>query len=186
MMSLEELSLWIGGVYIALHIPLLAAPKKIRTLMKAFPRNFSAGVVLTGIALVWSAYEVYDMPLGALIEGYKWLLWGLTPAIYLLIVAFMNELLAPRALGGLLLLVANPVLSIQRLYSTRLTAVIAVLAYVWIVIGITLVLSPYRFRKVGVERWGSTDVRCRWAGAIGVALGVVLVALGLTVFKGAT
>ncbi|MEI6563863.1 MAG: hypothetical protein WCO42_06100 [bacterium] len=184
MMSLEELSLWIGGVYIVLHLPLVAAPQMTRKLLKAFPRNFWAGVILTGIALIWSAYAVYDMPLGAFIEEYKWVLWGLTPAIYALILAFMNELLAPRALGGLLLLVANPVLSIQCLYSTRFTWGIAALAYVWIVGGIILVLSPYRFRQV-MEKCVSTDFRCRWAGILGVAVGIGLMILGFTVFKGA-
>lgn len=181
MMTLSELSLWIGVVYVVLHLPLMVAPQLMQKLLKAFPRNFWIGAILTAVALVWSAHEVNVMPLGNFIGGYKWLLWVLTPIIYGLILAFMNELLAPRALGGLLLLVANPVLSLQCQYSSRATWVIAGLAYLWVIAGVVLVLSPFRFRHT-VERCCATDRTCRLAGLAGVLMGVVLVGMGLTVF----
>ncbi len=182
MMSLSELSIWIGGVYVALHLPLVIKPQLIRQLCQKFPRNFWMGAGLSAIALGWSALEVKDMPLGNFIEGYKWLLWVLTPLIFGLLLAFMNELLAPRALGGLLLLVANPVLSIQCLSSSRATWLIAGLAYIWVVAGVILVLSPFRFRHA-LETVCGTDGRCRLAGSLGVLVGAVLIALGLTVFN---
>ncbi|MEI8140132.1 MAG: hypothetical protein WCI03_09725 [bacterium] len=185
MMSLAELSLWIGGVYVALHAPLVLAPQTVRKLFKLFPRNFWLGAVLSAMALGWSAVEVNAMPLGNFIGDYKWLLWILTPVVLGLILVFMNELLAARALGGLLLLVANPVLSIQCLSASKATWLIAGLAYCWVVAGTLLVLSPYRFR-LAVEKFCATDGSCRLAGAAGVVLGFVLVVLGLTVFARVT
>lgn len=185
MMSLSELSLWIGGVYVALHLPLVLAPERVRNLLKVFPRNFWVGAILATLALIWSALEVRAMPLGNYIEGYKWLLWILTPVALGMILMFMNELLAPRALGGLLLLVADPVLSIQCMYASRATWLIAVLAYGWVIAGAALVLSPYRFRQ-GVEKFCATNSSCRWAGTFGVVVGVVLLVLGVTVFAHST
>ena len=185
MMSLAELSFWIGGIYVALHLPLVLVPQTVRKILKVFPRNFLVGSVLAAMALAWSAVEVNAMPLGNFIGDYKWLLWILAPVVLGLIMVFMNELLAPRALGGLLLLVANPVLSIQCLSASRATWLIAGLAYIWVVAGTLLVLSPYRFRHV-VEKYCSTDVRCRVAGALGVTVGGILILLGLTVFARVT
>ncbi|MEI6165759.1 MAG: hypothetical protein WCS52_01050 [bacterium] len=185
MMSLSELSLWMGVIYVGGHLPLVVAPQLVRKGFKAFPRNFWIGAVLAAMALVWSAWEVNNMPLGNFIGDYKWLLWILTPVVIGLVLMFMNELLAPRALGGLLLLVANPVLSIQCLSASRATWLLAGLAYVWVVAGTMLVLSPYRFRHA-VERWCGTDARCRLAGVAGMAVGCILIVLGVTVFARST
>lgn len=185
MMSLAELSLWIGGIYVALHLPLVLAPQTVRKILKVFPRNFLVGSVLAAMALAWSAMEVNAMPLGNFIGDYKWLLWILAPVVLGLIMVFMNELLAPRALGGLLLLVANPVLSIQCLSASRATWLIAGLAYMWVVAGTLLVLSPYRFRHA-VEKYCANDGHCRLAGALGVAVGGIMIVLGLTVFARVT
>lgn len=181
MMSLSELALWMGGGYVALHLPLVIVPQTTLKFFRFFPRNFWMGAVLAAVAMVWSAFEVNAMPLGNFIGGYKWLLWIITPVVYTLILLFMNELLAPRALGGLLLLVANPVLSTQCLYGSRATWLIAGLAYVWIMAGAWLVLSPYRFRHA-VEVVCVPGRRCRVAGAAGVLIGCVLVGLALTEF----
>lgn len=181
MMSLSELSLWIGGAYVGLHLPLVLAPQSVRKFFGAFPRNFWIGAVLAALALVWSAFEVNAMPLGNFIGDYKWLLWILTPVVWGLILMFMNELLAARALGGLLLLVANPVLSIQCLSASRATWLIAGLAYGWVIAGTLLVLSPYRFRHA-VEKCCATDGHCRVAGALGMVVGCILIALGFGVF----
>lgn len=177
MMSLSELSYLIGGVYVALHLPLVIAPQLSRKILKWFPRNFWIGAVFAALALTWSAFEVNDMPLGNFIEGYKWTLLILAPVVLGLILVFMNELLAPRALGGLLLLVANPVLSIQFLSDARGTWVIAGLAYVWVVAGTILVLSPYRFR-LAVEKCCGTDRACQVAGGFGVVMGCILIVMG--------
>jgi putative effector of murein hydrolase len=181
-MSLSALSIWIGSVYVALHLPLVVMPQLVRKLCEKFPRNFWMGALLTAIALGWSALEVNDMPLGNYIEEFKWLLWILTPVIFTLILAFMNELLAPRALGGILLLIANPVLSIQCLASSRATWLIAGLAYLWIIAGVILVLSPFRFRHA-IEVACRTDGRSRLAGVLGLLVGCALIVLGFTVFR---
>lgn len=181
MMSLSELSLWIGGIYVALHLPMVVAPQAVLKFFRIFPRNFWMGAVLAAVALVWSALEVNSMPLGNFIGSYKWLLWIIAPVVYGLILMFMNELLAPRALGGLLLLLANPVLSIQCLHASRATWLIAGLAYVWVIAGAWLVLSPYRFRHA-VEAACATDRRCRSAGAAGVLMGCLLMGLSMTLF----
>lgn len=180
MMTLAQLSMTIGAVIVACVLPLVAVPGWTRRMLALFPRNRVAGMLLTAGALVWSALEVNDMALGGL-DVYKVWLWAIGPVLFVLIVGFMDELLAVRALGGLLMLVAGPVLEIQRFQPSHWRWVLAVLAYAWAVKGAMLILAPYRFRH-GVEWVLKTDGACRRVGVAGAAFGLFLIGLGLKVF----
>lgn len=180
MMSLAGICILTGIVYGALFLPFIAVPELTQKVLRAFPRNIWVGGVLAAGALAWAAWEVNDMPLGV-VDGYKSWLWVLGPVVYLLVLVFMNELLAPRALGGLLMLSASPILEAQRLHGSAWTVVPAVLAYVWVVAGMVLVLSPYRFRQAAQLCCASAGA-CRWTGLAGVAAGGGLAALGVLFF----
>jgi hypothetical protein len=113
----------------------------------------------------------------------------LKPAIYIgapltwaAAIFFMDELLAPRALGGLLLLLAHPLLSAARLHPHPAAAVASALAYGWVGAGMTLVVAPWHFRRAvasmarSAARWRAT------AASMGV-LGVAFMALAFTVYR---
>ena len=180
---MTELGIWTmgtGTVVGAGALLLLAAPSAVARVLAAFPRNIWAGRVLAAVALVWSAWLAWDMSLG-FVDAYKQWLYVLTPVVYLLVVWLMEEMLAARALGGLLLLVAEPVLAATRqpgLPAWRLAMV--ALVYAWIVAGMALVLGPYWFRKTA-EVLCNSENRSRKIGAVGLAAGILLVALGSTV-----
>ena len=180
MISVSELSIAMGGLYCLVHLPLIVTPVLTRRVLCAFPRNRVTGAVLSAVALVWAAWNVNAMPLG-MIDNYKVWLWVLCPVVYLLVLWFMNELLAVRALGGILMLAACPVLEIQRLNGSCWTWVLAGLAYVWVLAGMIFVLSPYRFRHA-IERCCTNDGICRILGAAGVLAGALLIGLGVKVF----
>lgn len=180
MISLSAISLVAGVTHLALFSPLLAAPATSRRVLKAFPRNFWIGLVLALVAVGWSAWEVNAMPMGFM-DAYKQWLWILTPVVFILIVTLMNELLASRALGGILMLSASPVLELQRVNGSGWALVLAVLAYSWVICGMVLMLSPYRFRQ-GCEALCGRDAACRLVGASGIGVGGVLITLGLVVF----
>ena len=96
---------------------------------------------------------------------------------FLRLVNYLDEMLASRSLGGLLLLIANPILYSARWHDSTWRLVMPVLAYVIVVIGMTLVLSPYRFRDA-VSVVASTPARCRLLGLSGLVIGGVVIALG--------
>lgn len=181
---MTELGIWmvgVGALGVLGKAALVAAPSGTRRALAAFPRNVWLGRVLAAVALAWSTALVMDMPLG-FVEPYKMGLYGVGPIVYCLVIFLMDELLAARALGGLLLLVAEPALAATRapgLSAWRL--VIVALAYAWVVAGMALVLGPYWFRKT-VEVVCRTDTRCRWVGGVGVGAGILMIVLGVTVF----
>jgi uncharacterized protein YjeT (DUF2065 family) len=180
MFSLAQIACAIGILILLINIPAVMAPEKFIQAAKAFPRNKMAAWVLTALDLFWVSWIILHANLGRF-EFIKPAIYLAAPLSFLLIAVFMDELLAPRALGGLLLLMANPVLSAARWHPSVWRLVLTVLAYVWVVVGIMLVLSPYRFRQM-VEWVNSTPTRARALGFVRCLLGVILLGLGLAVY----
>jgi len=172
---------WIVGLaYAAVHGPLVAAPAWSRRMLTAFPRNVWAGRILAAIAMAWSARLLRDLGLGWF-DPYKDWVYVAGPVTYFLIILFMDELLSARALGGLFLLMAEPVLESVRLCESQWRLLPLLLAYGWVLIGVVLMLSPYRFRKT-MSVLCASDAGCRWFGVSGLILGLVLIALAMTSF----
>lgn len=181
MLSLATWSWIIAGALALSGVAAVANPSGLRGALGRFPRNVAAGRILAGAALVWVAILVWHFPLGGF-DAYKPALWALAPAAYYLTITFADELLAPRALGGLLLLLAGPVLAVARFHPSAWRLAVVLLAYAWIVAGMALVLSPWLFRKIMVERINATDRRCRRAGIARLAAGLGLAFLAWRVF----
>ncbi|MBN1556959.1 MAG: hypothetical protein JW951_02295 [Lentisphaerae bacterium] len=179
-MSLAATTILLGAVLCALYLPLAAAPARARAWLVRFPRSRWPGRILTAADLIWAAWLLQQMPLGRF-DRYKPLLYLLTPLTYGLIIALMDELLSPRALGGLLVLVPAALLRLARWHPSPWRLVVVVLAYAMAVKGILLILAPYRFR-LWSERLLSTDRACRAWGGLGLAVGLLLLVLGAAVY----
>jgi len=180
MSTLTMLTLGLVAVMLPLHIGLLLWPALLREGFRRFPRHRWCGRILVAVAVAWAAWLLKDMPLGRF-EGLK---SGLIPAAVVLGALawfYMEELLAPRALGALLLLYPAPLLEAARLHHSPWSVVMSVVAYVMIIKGMLLLLSPYLFRRFS-EIPLSSDVRCRLAGGGGLVGDVLLLLLALTLY----
>ncbi len=159
---------------------MLFSPVRAQECLKAFPRHRLTGAVLACAALVWATILLMKMNMGAL-EKYEPLLLVLAPLVFVLVVFFVDELLAPRALGGLLLLIPAPVLAAARWHESPWRYFAIVSAYLMVIKGISLVLSPYLFR-----RWCSLCVsspeKTRLFGGIGLAYSIVWIALAFLAY----
>ena len=105
----------------------------------------------------------------------------LAPVALIMIILFMDELLAPRAAGGFVLLIANPLLKAAMWHDSPMRIVVTVLVYIWIVYAMIIILSPHRFRLTAAY-WVENDERLRLGGGMSLAAGVALVTLGVTVY----
>lgn len=180
MTRLAAFTLAIGIIKTAAALPLLISPVRAQQVLKAFPRHEWSGRILAALALAWSIALVREMPLGWF-DAYKGWLYVGGPLVYVLVVMFLDELLAARALGGVLLLVADPVLESAAFQASPLRLVVVLVAYAWVAAGMALVLAPYWFRKT-MERVCGTPGRCRVTGGSLLLLGAVLSCLGLLAF----
>jgi uncharacterized protein YjeT (DUF2065 family) len=180
---MSELAIWTLGLalfMLVLHGCCAVAPALARRIALAFPRDKWTGRVLAAVAFVWAAMLVRDMPMGRF-EYLKQWLYLVTPVMILATYVFMEELLAARALGALLLLYPAPVLLLARLHDSPWSLVMTVVAYIMIIKGMALMLSPYLFRK-GAAHIIANDNRCRMLGSVGVAFDLLLLALALLIY----
>lgn len=178
--TLSTAALLLGGVLVALHLPPLLFPAASRKLALGIPRGDWIAWGLTAIALTWTALIVLNAPLGRF-DGWKPALYVVAPLAFIFIVLFLDELLAPRALGGLMLLAANPILNVARWHPSGLRLVVTTLVYLGVLLGMVLVLSPYRLRQL-LDFWMRDPIRCRVGAALGVFTGGALILLAVTVY----
>ncbi len=157
-----------------------AAPGAARRLWLAFPRQRAAAWVLSGLAFAWGLWLLAGTPMGQF-ERFRRPLVLLVAVAWVLMNTLNNELLAPRALGGLLILLPAPILAEARWHPSAWRYVMIVAAYVMVLKGVTLILSPYLLRRAILAVAGD-DGRARAWGAAGVAVGALMLALGLAVY----
>lgn len=182
MNELQTISLLIGGLAAGSGCFMLMKPAVFIALIKAFPRNKMAACILTAIDLTLAAIYINRMYLGAF-DSWKPGLFAAVPIIWFLCVKYMDELLAARALGGLLLLVANPILRAARWAPEcgNWWKVISALAYIWIVYGLILLTKPYHFRKQ-MECWLKFDPSLKRGGLIKLFCGIAIAILAIGVY----
>lgn len=180
MTSLATMAVSGGVLCTAAGGAMLAAGDAVRRALAAFPRHRWLGWVLTAIALFWVTWIVYHARLGRF-EYLKPWLFVAAPVSFGLIVWLLDDLLAPRAGGGLLLLAMNPVLCSARLHPSAWSVVMSALAYVVIVAGMAWVLGPYRFRR-WLTPLTSPGIASTATGTVFLGLGVFLLILGLRVY----
>jgi len=179
-MSLDFLAFLYGGVTAVLGAALLAAPRAAAAGLRAFPRHVWAGRLLAGVDIVWSACLLRQ-------AGFAWvadhpaLILLAVPAAYALVIVFVDELLAARALGGLLLLVPLPVLESAFVHPSPARLAMTAFAYLLAIAGMVLVWSPYKLRQ-GTERWIGRRPLARAAGAAILLIGAGLMLLGWAVY----
>lgn len=177
MSELKIVSLLLGAVFSLSGLAALVKPQAAVDVLKAFPRNKSAGWILTAICIAWSGWLIYMMPLGGF-EKYKNLIYVLMPVLFFLIITYMGELLAARALGGILMLLPYPMLEATIGSQSAYKYVIIILAYIMVVKGMLLTLSPYMFRRYAQLASGNNSA-LRILSGLWLVFGVLLILLGL-------
>jgi len=180
MTDLARLTTIVGVGLAAIHVPCVLIPARARVWIERFPRGRWPAWLLTAADLAWAVYLLFNAPLGRF-ESVKPSLYVLGPVAFFLVVTFVDELLAPRALGGLFLLIPAPLLAAARWHESGFRYVVIIFAYVLVVEGVILVLSPYQFRKITAV-WIRSNAGCRALGVIWLAVGSFLVLMGATVY----
>lgn len=180
MSILAGIGLVLGAVIGMVSACFIFLPGKSRSALGALPRHRFSGAVLACGALSWCAVLMMRMNLGFL-EKYKPLILIIAPVVFVLTVFFVDELLAPRALGGLLLLVPAPILLAARWHESSWRYFALISAYIMVIKGIALVLSPYLLRQ-WAERFVSSDKAGRLWGCAGLVYALVWIVLAFTVY----
>lgn len=175
--TLKSVMLLVGFILIAAHLVALVQRKATQDWLKSFPRNKPAGVILTAILAAWFFWLVKVSDLGEF-SSWRNLVLYLTPLSAVLAMFFMQEFLAVRALGGLALMAAEPLLESAFLQDSPARLLLVVLTYVWIITGMFWVGMPYTLRDQ-ITWVSASEQRWRAATFAGLAYGALLCVGGL-------
>lgn len=176
--SLHTMGILAGALLLLISLPGFIKPPAVQTWLKALPRSRVAGVALLTLVLIWSFWLLATMEMGEFSSFRKPLLIIL-PIGYVLVIRFVEEFLAVRALGILCLLAAEPMLEAAffRYETSRLF--LTALAYLLIIAGLFWVTMPYLLRDQ--INW-SAQTKTRWHAIHGIAAlyGITILACALT------
>jgi len=173
--SLHAAGLAAGVLLVLLSVIALFSPA--RALAPRFPRSRTAGAALLTVDLIWSFWLLATMEMGEFANFRRPLLFIL-PIGFFLVLKFVDEFLAVRALGILCLLAAEPLLDAAFLRPEVSRLFVTVLAYLMIVAGLFWVTMPYLLRDQ--INWSSKNVG-RWRAVSGIGLVIGLSILACTV-----
>lgn len=169
-LSLHAAGLIAGATLVLLSLLAIFLPAK--NFLPQFPRSKTAGAVLLTIDLVWSFWLLATMEMGEF-SNFRRPLLIVLPIGFVLVLKFVDEFLAVRALGILCLLAAEPLLDAAFLRPEMSRLLVTVLAYLMIVLGLFWVTIPYLLRdQIG---W-STKYSGRWwlLSGLGFAFGAAI------------
>ena len=167
-----HLSLQVAGIITGVLLILLSAaavfvPTVSRSFVAKLPRSRTAGTILLTIDLVWTFWLLATMEMGEF-SSFRRPLLVLLPVAFFLVLKFVDEFLAVRALGILFLLAAEPLLEAAFLRYEFSRLLVTLLAYFMIVAGLFWVTMPYLLRdQIG---W-STKTLTRWRLISGLTFG---------------
>lgn len=182
LVSLQFAGIFVGVLLVATHAVAVLKPDLTKAFLKDFPRHREIGIAIMALNFIWTFWLVMNVDLG---EFYTWEkpLKIIIPVGFFLVVYFVDEFLAARALGMFMLLLACPVLeaAFQRPPASRL--LLSSIAYVWIVLGLFWVGMPYTLRDQ--ITWVSANAK-RWTGfsIAGLAYGIVVLVCAFAFWGG--
>jgi hypothetical protein len=134
----------IAGALLALA-SLLAIFLPAHDFLPKFPRSRAAGAALLTIDFIWSFWLLATMEMGEF-SNFRRPLLVILPVGFVLVLRFVDEFLAVRALGILCLLAAEPLLDAAFLRPETSRVLVTTLAYLMIVAGLFWVTMPYLLR----------------------------------------
>ena len=175
--GLREISLFLGVLYLVAHLLPLIKPFYFQDLLQKLPRSILVGYITTTIATLWGASLLNTMDLGEY-NKFRTIFTLLTFVGGTLCCFYVRDFLSLRALGVLLLLGASVILDGAFLIDNRFKIPLVCNAYAWIILGMTLVSSPYLIRNA--IQWGIAELR-RWQllMSLGVIWGFIVLGLGI-------
>ena len=176
--DLKTAGIAIGALLVLLSVPGFIKPTLVQDWLKRLPRSRVAGVALLTLVLVWSFWLLATMEMGEF-SGFRKPLLIILPIGYVLVIRFVDEFLAVRALGILCLLAAEPLLDAAffRYETSRLF--LSVLAYVLIIAGLFWVTMPYLLRDQ-INWTTRSDTRWHITNGITAVYGIAILACAFT------
>jgi len=180
-MKLSTLAILLGLGFGLPQLFGLLNPSKFREAMRQFPRSETWGYGLMVLGTGWFLWNLGHENISDFAAYKKAMLIGFA-AVGVATCIYVRDFLAVRGLAIVFLLLAKLMVDTARWEETEWRLVIVTWAYLLVVAGMWLTISPWRLRDL--LNWGTaTDQRIRVGCGLRLAFGLFVLALGLAVFR---
>jgi hypothetical protein len=180
-MNLSMLSILLGLGLAAPQVYGLMNPQGLRRAARAFPRSVPLGWALMALGTAWFLFNLNKENISDFAAYKPYLLAGFA-MLGVGCCVYAQDYLAVRGLSVVLLLLAKLTIDTARWADTPWRLVLISWAYLWVVAGIWFTTSPWRLRDL--LYWATdTDTRIRIGSGVRLAFSLLVIALGLTVFR---
>ncbi|HUF62032.1 MAG TPA: hypothetical protein VMN36_08150 [Verrucomicrobiales bacterium] len=171
-LDLKWTGLVVGLALLVAHVFALLQPRTVQGVLQKFPRNHTAGGALMLLNAVWAFWLVSTMDLGEFYTLRNKLQWGI-PIATVLVILYVEDFLAVRALGTTMLLGACILLDTAWFEDGPGVVLLPLLAYAWILVAFFWVGMPYLLRDL-LQWISSSKGRWRALCLAGAACGALL------------
>ncbi|MFK5921443.1 MAG: hypothetical protein QM496_04645 [Verrucomicrobiota bacterium] len=176
-LTLKTVGLVIAALLIAVHLLALLKGESVRAWLRALPRNEKLGMWILAVDFAWCFLVWSEMDLGEFHSIEKTvqmvMVFGFLGFGY-----YVRELLAVRAIGLFVILLACPVLNAAFLQPPVTRLLLVFLAYTWVIKGMFYVGMPYLMRD-GIDWVVAKPSRWKMSAIAGLAYGVAVLLCAL-------
>ncbi|MEG0428042.1 MAG: hypothetical protein RR553_09125 [Akkermansia sp.] len=168
MIPLDVAGYILGSALLVGHLIALMGGTTARNFVQSSPRNHLLAQITLGLAFAWFFLLVAPADKGLIsslrvdlaeFEGVRWLLQLGCPLFFILLVTQVKELLFPRALGFLGLMLVAPFVTAAFLKLPQTRLLIPIWGYAVVILCLIWVGKPYVYRRM--VDW-ATATPARW------------------------
>lgn len=159
----------------------LLKPGPFGAWLRKFPRSDVWGFILMPLGTVWFLWNLKTDDI-ADFAAFKPIMFIGFAVVGFGACAFVRDFLAVRGLAVVVLLFAKLTVDTARWVDTEWRLVLVVWAYLWVLLAVWFSVSPWRMRDI-LNYLTATEQRVRLGSAIRLAFGLLVLVLGLTVFR---
>jgi len=180
-LNLSVLSVILGLLVLAFNFWGVVRPAAFGVAVRRFPRSIGWGMALMLLGTAWFIYNVSIERIADL-ENLKKYLYALFAVVGIGACFFVQDYLAARGAAVVMMLLAKTLVDAARWADTSWRLVVVVWAYVLVIAGIWFTISPHRMRDM-IQWATANEQRTRLLSGLRAAFGLLLVILGLTVYR---
>ncbi len=182
-LKLSTLAIILGLLTVVLNGYGLVKPADFAAKARRFPRYTPIGFILVLAATAWFEYYV-NIESVAEFAAFKNYLLGFFALVGIGVCIFVQDFLPIRGLAALMLLAGKLMVDTARWVDTEWRLVIVTWAYIWVIAGMWFTVSPWRLRDL--INWATAnEERTRLLSGIRFVFGVLVIVLGVTVYRAA-
>ena len=175
-MKLSTLAILLGVAFCLPQIYGLKNPEGFRNHARAFPRSIPLGWLLMAIGTGWFLFNLKNERISDF-AAYKDLMLAGFAGIGVATCIFVKDFLAARGLAIVLMMLAKYTVDLARWVENDWRLVLVTWAYIWVVGGIWVTVSPWKLRD-WIHWMTETPGRIRVGCAARLAFGLGVAALG--------